>query len=127
MLVAASFIILLVSVSFYIYIKRLHHSLSYIQAVEQHVREGRLDDAIVILKNTLSKNPQNAEAHFALGIINNKKDLLDDALVELETALKINPGLVSIYQELYLVYKKKGLESEAKNALDAYERLKGSK
>ena len=125
--IGAAFVILLASVSFYIYVKRLHSSISYFQKVGEYVQQGKLDDAIAILKDTLNKNPHIAEAHAALGMIYNKKEMLDDALFELKTALTINPNLVEIYQEMYLVYKKKGMEDEAKKALDSYEKLKGNK
>ncbi|MEP9410219.1 MAG: hypothetical protein HRF42_02230 [Candidatus Brocadia sp.] len=127
LLIGAAFVILLVSVSFFIYVKRLHRSMSYFQTVGQYVQQGRLDDAIVILKDTLNKNPRVAEAHAALGMIYNKKDILDDALAELKTALTIKPDLVNIYQEMYLIYRKKGMEEEANQALNSYNRLKGTK
>jgi tetratricopeptide (TPR) repeat protein len=101
--------------------------MSYFQTVGQYVQQGRLDDAIVILKDTLNKNPRVAEAHAALGMIYNKKDILDDALAELKTALTIKPDLVNIYQEMYLIYRKKGMEEEANQALNSYNRLKGTK
>ncbi|OQY98401.1 MAG: hypothetical protein B6D35_12175 [Candidatus Brocadia sp. UTAMX2] len=126
LLIGAAFVILLISVSFLIYIKRLHRSASHFQTVGEYVQQGRLDEAIAVLKETLSKDHLNAEAHAALGMIYNKKDLLDDALAELKTALTINPDLISIYQEMYLIYKKKGMEDEASSALASYEKLKGN-
>lgn len=101
--------------------------MSYFQTVGQYVQQGKLDDAIAILKDALSKNPRVAEAHAALGMIYNKKDLLADALTELKTALTLKPDLINIYQEMYLIYKKKGMEEEANQALDSYNRLKGNK
>ena len=127
LLIGAAFVILLASISFLIYIKRLHRSTSYFQTVGQYVQQGKLDEAIAILKDTLTKNPRNAEAHAALGMIYNKKELLDDALSELKTALTIKPDLINIYQEMYLIYKKKGMEDEAKRALNSYEKLKDNK
>ena len=119
--------VFLASVSFFIYLKRLHRAAAYFQTVGEYVQQGKLDDAIVILKNTLSKNQRIAEAHAALGMIYNKKDMLDEALSELKTALNIKPDLIAIYQEMYLVYKKKGMEEEAQRALNSYEKLKGSR
>lgn len=101
--------------------------MSYFQTVGQYVQQGKLDEAIALLKDSLNKNPNIAEAHAALGIIYNKKDLLDEALSELKTALTMKPDLINIYQEMYLIYKKKGMDEEAKSALDSYERLKGGK
>ena len=101
--------------------------MSYFQTVGQYVQRGKLDDAIAILKDTLRKNQRIAEAHAALGMIYNKKDMLDEALSELKTALTIKPDLFNIYQEMYLIYKKKGMEEEAKSALDSYEKLKSSR
>lgn len=101
--------------------------MAYLQTAGQYVQQGKLDEAIAILKDTLRKNRYNAEAHAALGMIYHKKKLLDDALTEFETALVLNPDLINIYQEMYLIYKKKGMEDEANRALGSYERLKGSK
>ena len=127
LLIGATCVVFLVSISFLIYIKRLHRSVSYFQTVGEYVQQGKLDDAIAVLKDTLSKNHHIAEAHAALGMIYNKKDMLDEALSELTIALNIKPDLIAIYQEMYLVYKKKGMEEEAKNALNSYEKLKGSR
>ena len=127
LLIGAALVILLISISFLVYIKRLHRSASHFQTIGEYVQQGKLDEAVAVLKESLSKNHFNAEAHAALGMIYNKKDLLDDALTELKTALTINPDLISIYQEMYLIYKKKGMEDEADSVLASYERLKESK
>ncbi|BBO17247.1 conserved hypothetical protein [Candidatus Brocadia pituitae] len=127
LLIGAALVILLISISFLVYIKRLHRSASHFQTIGEYVQQGKLDEAVAVLKESLSRNHFNAEAHAALGMIYNKKDLLDDALTELKTALTINPDLISIYQELYLIYKKKGMEDEADRVLASYERLKESK
>ena len=127
LLIGATCVVFLVSISFLIYIKRLHRSVSYFQTVGEYVQQGKLDDAIAVLKDTLSKNQRIAEAHAALGMIYNKKDMLDEALSELKIALNIDPDLIAIYQEMYLVYKKKGMEEEAQRALNSYEKLKGSR
>jgi tetratricopeptide (TPR) repeat protein len=124
LLIVATFVVFIASIGFYIYLKRVHRAMSYFQTVGEYVQQGKLDEAISILKNTISKNPSAAEAHAALGMIYNKKDMLDDALSELKTALNLKPSLVNIYQEMYLIYKKKGMEEEAKNVLGTYEKLK---
>ena len=124
LLMGAAFVILLISVSFFVYLKRAHRSQAYIQTVLEYVQQGKHDEAIAILKDVLRKNPRIAEAHAALGMIYNKKDMLDESLSELKTALNLNPNLINIYQEMYLIYKKKGMESEAQSALDSYEKLR---
>lgn len=126
LLIGAALVILLISISFLFYIKRLHRSAAHFQTVGEYVQQGKLDEAVVVLKESLRKDHLNAEAHAALGMIYNKKDLLDDALTELKTALAIKPDLISIYQEMYLIYRKKGMEDEANRALASYERLKGN-
>ena len=126
LLIGAALVILLVSISFLVYIKRLHRSAAHFQTVGEYVQQGKLDEAVAVLKDSLSKNHLNAEAHAALGMIYNKKDLLDEALTELKTALTIKPDLISIYQEMYLIYRKKGMEDEASRALASYEKLKES-
>ncbi|MCF6148345.1 MAG: tetratricopeptide repeat protein [Candidatus Kuenenia sp.] len=126
LILCASFVVLLTSVGLYVYLKRQHKTLSYIQTVGEYVQQGKYDEAIHLLKETIHKNPRIAEAHAALGMIYNKKDMLDESLQELKTALTMKPDLISIYQEMYKVYKKKGMEEEAQKALESYEKLKGS-
>ncbi len=132
LLIGAAFIILLISVSFFVYLKYKHRSLSKFnfQTLDQYIQQvpqEKLDKAITALKEELRKNPNFSEAHVALGMMYHKKDLLDDALTELKTALTIKPDLINIYQEMYLIYKKEGMEEEANQALDSYNRLKGNK
>jgi len=127
LLIGVTCVVFLASISFFIYLKRLHRATAYFQTVGEYVQQGKLDDAIIILKNTLSKNQRIAEAHAALGMIYNKKDMLGEALSELQKALNLKPDLFTVYQEMYLVYKKKGMEEEAKSALNSYEKLKGSR
>lgn len=131
LLIGAAFIVLLISISTFVYLKRKYHSLSKsnIQTLEQSIQQvpqEKIDTVITLLKESLRKDPFNAETHLALGMIYNKNNLLDDALSELKTALTIKPDLVNIYQEMYLIYKKKGMENEANRALASYEKLKRS-
>ena len=131
LLFGAAFIILLISLSTFIYLKRKYHSLSKanMQTLEQSIQrvpQEKIDNVIDLLKESLRRDPLNAETHLALGMIYNKKDRLDDALTELKTALAIKPDLINIYQEMYLIYKKKGMEDEANKVLASYEKLKGS-
>ena len=127
LLIGATFVVFLASGSIYLFLKHVQRSSAYLPKVGEFVQQGKLDDAITILKDTIRKNPYSAEAHAALGMIYNKKELLDDALSELKMALKLKPDLITIYQEMYLVYKKKGMEEEARSALDSYEKLRGIK
>ncbi|MFN3532809.1 MAG: hypothetical protein ACK41Q_09920 [Candidatus Brocadia sp.] len=132
LLIGAAFIILLISFSFFVYLKYKHRSLSKVnfQTLDQYIQQvpqEKLDKAITALKEELRKNPNFSEAHVALGMMYHKKGLLDDALTELKTALTLKPDLINIYQEMYLIYKKKGMEEEANQALDSYNRLKGNK
>lgn len=126
-LVIFTSLVLIASGFLYFHLKRLHNSTAYIHTVKEYVDEGKLDQAIEVLRKTLSKNKNIAEAHAALGMIYNKKDMNDEALTELKTALTINPELISVYQELYKVYKKLGMEEEAQKALDYYEKQKATK
>lgn len=131
LLIGAAFIVLLISLSTFVYLKLKYHSLSKsnIQTLEQSIQQvpqEKIDNVIALLKESLAKDPFNAETHLALGMIYHKNNLLDDALSELETALTIKPDLINIYQEMYLIYKKKGMENEANRALVSYEKLKRS-
>ncbi|GJQ23618.1 hypothetical protein BIY37_11305 [Candidatus Brocadia sapporoensis] len=130
--IGAAFILLLISVSSFVYLKYKHHSLSKsnFQTLDQFIQQvpqEKLDKAIAVLKEELRKNPNYSEAHVALGILYHKKELLDEALSELKTALTMKPDFINIYQEMYLIYKEKGMEEEASRALASYEKLKEDK
>jgi len=130
--VGAALILLLISISAFVYLQKKHNAMnkSSLQTLEQSIQklpEGKLDNAVAALKETLNKNPMYAEARVALGMLYTRKGMLDEALTEFKSALAINPELTSIYQEMYLIYKKKGLEEEARKALASYEKLSGSK
>lgn len=130
--IGAALILLLISISSFIYLKKKHSSMnkSSLQTLEQSIQqlpEGKLDHAIAALKENLDKNPLYAEARVALGMLYTRKGMLDEALTEFKSALTINPELTSIYQEMYLIYKKKGLEEDARKALASFEKLSGNK
>jgi len=129
LILSASFVVLLTSIGLYIYLKQRHRPFSAFQTVGEYVQEGKYEEAKDLLEEIIRKYPgfaeEHAEAHAALGMIYNKKNLYDEALAELHSALNINPDLANIYQELYKIYKKKGMEKEAQKALDSYEKLKG--
>lgn len=132
LLIGAALIVLLISLGTFIYVKRKYHSLSKsnIQTLEQSIQQvpqEKIDNVIASLKESIRKDPLNAETHMALGMMYHKNNSLDDALSELKMALTIKPDLIAIYQQMYLVYKKKGMEEEADNALASYEKLRESK
>jgi tetratricopeptide (TPR) repeat protein len=53
--------------------------------------EGKLDDAMVELDESLSINPGNAEAHLLIGDIYERRRMFDEAIKEYEEALRLSP------------------------------------
>ena len=50
-----------------------------------------MDEAITEMKNAARIDPQNEQAHYALGVIYIKKGIVEEAVKELQKALEINP------------------------------------
>ncbi len=53
--------------------------------------EGRMDEAIDELKESLKMDPINAEAHLLIGDIHERRRQFDTAIKEYDAALKLSP------------------------------------
>ena len=74
----------------------------------------------------LEIHPNDAKAHYYLGIAYNKKDAIDEAISELQKAIAIDPTDGRSYYYLGVAYDKKGLTWEAKEAYRKSEALFGN-
>ena len=70
--------------------------------------------------------PNDAKAHYYLGIAYNKKDAVDEAISELQKAIAIDPTDGRSYYFLGVAYDKKGLARQAKEAYRKSEKLFGN-
>lgn len=75
--------------------------------------QGKVEEAITCLNNSLRLHANNAEAEVNLGAAYDKKGLLDDAIVHYQNALKLRPGLAEANFGLGCTLLKKGHADEA--------------
>jgi len=78
-----------------------------------YIMEGRLDEAIVELKRSLSINPYFIEARSNLGNVYLQKGFIEEAIYEYKKALKINPDYADAHTNLGNAYAKSGRLEEA--------------
>lgn len=93
------------------------------QAVEM-VRSGQDPMAgIMKLRKVLEENPQNAEAHFYLGVFSVQSGQYDKAIERLNTVLSLDKNYIDAYLYLGQAFASKG---EKENAIKNYEKFKAS-
>lgn len=85
-----------------------HNSLGVIR-----YRQGKLEPALVHLRNAVRLRPGYAEAHNNLGAVLSQQGKLEEALVHLRRALEINPKSASAHNNLGLALTKLGKTAEA--------------
>lgn len=101
------------------------------QAAEK-IRQADFDRAITILKRMIEKNPDDANAHYLLGICYLRKKMFPDAVQELTKTTELQPSFAGAYHQLGIYYQqqreldkalefyKKALELEPKSAESLY-------
>jgi tetratricopeptide (TPR) repeat protein len=75
--------------------------------------DGKGDEAIKCYKKAISINPDDAMAHYKLGVVYHKKGMIDEAIVEFKKAISINPDNADAHLNLGLAYDGKGMTDEA--------------
>jgi len=76
-------------------------------------REGRLEDAIEILRDGLSNDPLSAKHHFVLANLLQKQSLLYEAIDEYEATVDLKPDYFPALTRLAYLYYKKGFSAKA--------------
>jgi len=61
---------------------------SYLKQAQEYIRKNMFDTAITEAKKVLTVSPDNARAHYILGIAYGKKHFLNEALKEFEDAAR---------------------------------------
>lgn len=64
------------------------------------LKEGRTDEAIVILEQALQANPDIGAVHFNLGVAYQKKEMIQEARKEFQEAIRVQPDLGEAYLAL---------------------------
>jgi len=93
------------------------------RAVESH-RAGRLDEAEAILRALLSKAPEDARAHFQLGVISLERGAREQAEAQLREAVQLDGALAEGWAQLALLAGDRGEGDEAAKCLEKALRLR---
>jgi tetratricopeptide (TPR) repeat protein len=83
------------------------------------VQKGDFEGAIIILKKMIKDNPEDANAHYLLGISYLKKGMLPEAAETLTRTMEIIPKFAGAYHHLGLVSKE---QKELDKAIQYYEK-----
>jgi len=66
--------------------------------------QRKTDEAISQLKILLSIDPQDAEAHYCLGVLYAQQNLFDESIYECKRALEIDPRKAKAHYTLAVTY-----------------------
>lgn len=70
--------------------------------------DAQLEEAAACFRQALQENPQDADAHFALGIVFNEQGQKDEASKALEAAIRCDPKLVDAHHMLGAILLEQG-------------------
>jgi len=76
------------------------------------------------LNKALAMNPDFAEAHLQLGIIEQTEGRLAESVQSLEKAIRLNPNMPAPHYRLALVYQRLGDKGKSKEQFELFEKLK---
>jgi len=82
-------------------------------------REGRVDEAVRLLREATSRDPRNYRAYLVLGAAHIQRGEHEDAIDAFEAAREVQPNLAHIHYNLGLAYQKAGRPQEAVAAFRA--------
>lgn len=85
----------------------------------EKIRQNDFDGAIAILKRMVKENPEDANAHYLLGISYLKKKMFSDAIEELTKTTRLSPSFAGAYHQLGICYRQ---QNELDKALQNYEK-----
>ncbi len=76
-------------------------------------KEGRLDEAVALLKSGVEIDPLAYRLHFHLGLLYGRKGQIFDAIAALEQAVGINSRHFPAVKNLAILYQKAGFKNKA--------------
>ena len=97
-------------------------TILYLQAQKEPTQD--FDAAKSCLSKALALNPDLAEAHLQMGIIEQAEGRLQESVQSLEKATRINPDLPASHYRLAQVYQRLGNKESSKAEFDLFEKLK---
>ena len=100
------------------------HLLRDIETGSALIRQGKLDQAISLLQETIRLNPDNATLHYNLGNALAKKGQTDEAIRQFQEAIRLKPDYAEAHYNLGLALVTKGQTDEAIRQFQEAIRLK---
>jgi len=85
----------------------------YRQYSELYIMQSGLDEAIALLHEASSRNPEVIWPHLELGYLYQEEGKLDEAIAEYEKVIELEPTFVEAYIQLGDLYKAQGRTGEA--------------
>jgi tetratricopeptide (TPR) repeat protein len=89
----------------------------------EHYANGAYDQAMAEFKAALSGDPNNARAHYGLGLVYDRQDKRREAIDEYLLAIRSDPKLADAYKELGIDYHSVGETGKAVEMLETYLKL----
>lgn len=81
-------------------------------------REGRYDEAIVLLRELVAEDPHSTEGHHELGLIYGFIGMYDESIDELKHAVTLAPARVDVRNDLALTYSMLSMYDEARSEFE---------
>jgi tetratricopeptide (TPR) repeat protein len=98
-------------------IERAKQAQEEFNEAREKIGQGDFDGAIEILKKMIMDNPDDANAHYLLGVSYQRKKQFPEAIVEFEKTTKLSPSFSGVYHQLGLIYQE---QQEWIKALEFY-------
>jgi len=99
--------------------KRAKQAQSDFNEATEKIRQGGFEGALIILEKMKEENPEDANAHYLLGIVYLRKMMLPEAIEALTKTTELSPSFAGAYHELGLCYQQ---QKEFEKALQYYEK-----
>ncbi|MEG4799126.1 tetratricopeptide repeat protein [Microcoleus sp. ARI1-B5] len=89
-------------------------SIEYIQAANQYIQEGKLEEAIAVYQQVIAIQPENLDAYLNLGDLLSKLEKYEEAKAIYQQVIALHPERVEAYLNLGHLLSKLGKYEEAK-------------
>lgn len=76
--------------------------------IREHISEGRLDEAVELVKERATRTVHDHELHLAWADVLEELGLMDDLILELNLAIRDNPERLDVYRRLGEVFLDQG-------------------
>jgi tetratricopeptide (TPR) repeat protein len=115
-MLGALFIILLIGINgnfgYFNYSKQINN-IYRLNIGKHHILKGRLDEAVIEIKNAISADPSLLDAHYYLGFIYEQQGDTKKASMEYKQEITNNPGSDKAHNNLGIIYVNEGKMDEA--------------